>query len=367
MSLQSLEAALTRAAQLMLPGRAHYPSLFGEDGVTPSQRLPHWLVDPIQQEVEKAPELARLRGAWIQSVGSGQRLDPWHIAQAQVYRLFSGAKPFQIITDLVDFAQTNECESWVYVGFYGGGVSNAIELARGVAVMPAVSAPPSLARELVFGVDRWGRPILERGFQRLKPSIALMLSERLKIFSEGIDNAILRSVGEKVQRALRALTLASGYAFIRSWQTSWIAHPAIPYEGLGGYGGSGTFDAPPHPKQGAPVDDDVAKEMYAKIGALKPKVARPVILATDRLRRSRTHPPSPDTALDVGLACEIILLHDVGDNAQLSHQFALRGAYLLGADGSERVAKFESLRDLYKAHSQAAHKGTLKQELLAGC
>jgi hypothetical protein len=36
----------------------------------------------------------------------------------------------------------------------------------------------------------------------------------------------------------------------------------------------------------------------------------------------------------------------------------------LGADGSERVAKFESLRDLYKAHSQAAHKGTLKQELL---
>jgi hypothetical protein len=90
----------------------------------------------------------------------------------------------------------------------------------------------------------------------------------------------------------------------------------------------------------------------------------PVELATDRLRRSRTHQLSADTALDLGVASEVILLHGVG-GSELKYRLSFRGAYLLGRDPTERHVRFESFGSLYDARSQAAHTGTLSAKLLA--
>jgi hypothetical protein len=106
----------------------------------------------------------------------------------------------------------------------------------------------------------------------------------------------------------------------------------------------------------------LAKKMYSKLINMNPKIRRPVELATDRLRRSRVHAPSVDTAMDVGIASEIILLHDVGGTSELRYRFSMRGAYLLGKDGNDRATKFEGFRALYDARSEAAHMGTLKKD-----
>jgi hypothetical protein len=366
MSLQSIEAALVVAAAKIKPGQAHYPSLFEEDGVTPKFNLPVWLIDPVRQEIEQTPELLALSQRWLQCAGSGQRLDPWNVARALLYRLFAGAQPAQVVADIAQFAKMETCAICICIGLYGGGLSSQFELGEGVTVMPAAAVPASFERELLFGIDRWGRPIPDRrGLPRWRPSVALLISEQAEIFSEGMGRTNLISASKKAERAVRALSLAGGHAHVRSWQTAWISHPAVGYEGFGGYSASGRFDAPPHPRQGNPVEPELARAMYSKLAFLKPKVAYPVELATDRLQRSRIHPPSADALLDLGIATEIILLHDTGNESELSYRFALRGAYLLATNGSDRLAKFESFRALYRARSQAAHTGTLKPGLLA--
>jgi hypothetical protein len=177
--------------------------------------------------------------------------------------------------------------------------------------------------------------------------------------------AALISAAEKTTRAVRALTLASGYPFVQSWQSSWLDHPALPYEGFGGIGGTGTFDGPPQRRGDAtPVDPTVAEQMFSKLKSLGSAARSPVELATDRLRSSRTHPLPADTALDLGIASEIILLHDV-ERSELRYRLAIRGAYLLGTDVTERHKKFAMFRSLYDARSKAAHTGTLSAELQA--
>jgi hypothetical protein len=168
MSLESIESALSRAATQIKPGQPHYPSLFEDDGITPKRPfLPSWIVDPVRQEIENTPQLLELAQRWIRDPSSGQQLSPWNVAQALVYRLFAGSEPAQIVSDLMELANRAACDVWTYIGLYGGGISDELRLAEDIRVMPAQAAPPSLARELIFGVDRWDRPIFDTGFPLL--------------------------------------------------------------------------------------------------------------------------------------------------------------------------------------------------------
>ena len=74
MSLSSLEAALGVAAAQINPVLPHYSSLFEEDGITPKRFLPHWITEPVKQEIEKTPELSEFAKSWIRTPGSGQSL-----------------------------------------------------------------------------------------------------------------------------------------------------------------------------------------------------------------------------------------------------------------------------------------------------
>jgi hypothetical protein len=362
MSLQTLEAALGQASEQIKPAQLHYASLFEDDGVTPKLFQPLWLIAPIEKEIEDTPELLEL----------ASRLSPHAVAQSLVHHLFAGLQPADIVANVVDFAGKNTCRTLRYIGLYGGGVSNQIILGEGVSVMPASQAPPSFARQWIFGIGRRGEPIFDartsyRSTPPFRPNLALLIAQDEEIFVEpGAASApALFSAAEKTTRAVRALTLAGGYPFVQSWQSSWLDHPAVPYEGFGGIGGTGTFDGPPQRRGDAtPVDPKVAEEMFSKLKSLGSAVKIPIELATDRLRRSRAHQSPADTAMDLGIASEIILLHGVG-GSELGFRLSFRGAYLLGRNPTERHTKFESFRSLYDARSKAAHSGTLSAKLLA--
>ena len=354
MSITSVEAALASAASYLIPGQAHYRSMFGPDGFTPAEDLPWMLLEPIKNEIDNTPEIVRIASEWFQG-DSGASL-----ARAFVYRLFEKVDPSQIVADFLDLGTKNVLNTILYIGLFGGGVTQSIELDEGISIMPAVAAPPSKIKEEIFGLNRHGNSILQRGLGSFwKPNIALVLRDQMA-FPEQEDAIRFQSRSERVQRAIRALTLASGYAFVSSWQATWIDHPAIPYEGFGTWNASGSFAAMPIPWQADSVDPILAKAMYEKLGTLLPTMQEPVGLAIDRLGRSRVHTPSADSALDLGIASEIILLHGSDSNSELSYRLSLHGAYLLDKDGQDREIIFGGFRSLYAARSQAAHRGKLK-------
>lgn len=80
--------------------------------------------------------------------------------------------------------------------------------------------------------------------------------------------------------------------------------------------------------------------------------------AIDRLGRSRLAVHPVDRALDLGMAAEIVLMHDLGSsNTEITHKIGSRAAWLLGQDVQERAAIFDEMKHLYKARSEAVHSG----------
>ncbi len=362
MSLSSLKAVLEATLTLLKPGQRHYPDLFEADGITPQQHFPSWLVEPIVDEINEADELRRLLTNNLNTLNSSGKISAWHIAQAAAHRLLTDTTADTVVSDLVDFAHADECICQTYVSICGDGITERIDLSSDVAVMPAVMAPKSFARQLIFGIDRWDRHSFQKGLPIFVPNIAILVSQTINPLTEeaNIETRRLQYLEESVQKAIRALTLSSGCPFTRNWQVSRIDHPSIPYDGIGSYSATGILEEAPKPRIEAsqPVDANLARRLYATLDALPSNVRTPVELVTDRLRRSRVHNPSVDTALDLGVAGEIILLHPSADS-ELSYRFALRGAYLIAIDRHDRKVKFEAFRAMYHARSRAAHRGTL--------
>tara|TARA_R110001606_G_scaffold233942_1_gene381576 strand:- start:71745 stop:72914 length:1170 start_codon:yes stop_codon:yes gene_type:complete len=80
--------------------------------------------------------------------------------------------------------------------------------------------------------------------------------------------------------------------------------------------------------------------------------------AIDRLGRSRLAIDPIDRAIDLGIAAEIVLMHDVGSsNAEITYKISSRAAWLIGENIDARTEIFELMRDLYGARSKAVHSG----------
>jgi len=82
--------------------------------------------------------------------------------------------------------------------------------------------------------------------------------------------------------------------------------------------------------------------------------------AIDRLGRSRMAINPVDRALDLGMAAEIVLMHDHSpNNTEIAHKIGGRAAWLLGQTPAERATIFADMESLYGARSQAVHSGVL--------
>ncbi|MAM41441.1 MAG: hypothetical protein CL949_23725 [Erythrobacter sp.] len=110
------------------------------------------------------------------------------------------------------------------------------------------------------------------------------------------------------------------------------------------------------PQCAQPIDTVELMALYEALG----KVAdRDVIeRAVDRLGRSRLSTDPVDRALDLGMAAEIVLMHDAGGgNAEIAYKISSRAAWLLEPDADRRITIFGLMRDLYTARSKAVHTG----------
>jgi hypothetical protein len=67
-----------------------------------------------------------------------------------------------------------------------------------------------------------------------------------------------------------------------------------------------------------------------------------------------------DKAIDLGIAMEILLLHDQTKQDPIALPFRLRGAWLLAKTAEERVELERTLNDIYDCRCQAVHRGTWK-------
>lgn len=126
---------------------------------------------------------------------------------------------------------------------------------------------------------------------------------------------------------------------------------------VGGAASGRPFDAQPVTSFAA--DLTAIAELFAQLASFTGDVAT-LSRAIDRLGRSRLAVHPVDRALDLGIAAEIVLMHDQGrSNTEITYKIASRAAWLLGTDPEERKAIFDQIKHLYGARSTAVHSGVL--------
>lgn len=86
-------------------------------------------------------------------------------------------------------------------------------------------------------------------------------------------------------------------------------------------------------------------------------------LAAARFNRSCRAVSSADRALDMGMALEVLLMHQGkgsdGSNSEIRYKLASRAAWMLGEDLEGRLSYFDKVSSLYSDRSSAVHKGRL--------
>lgn len=90
-------------------------------------------------------------------------------------------------------------------------------------------------------------------------------------------------------------------------------------------------------------------------------------VAIDRLGKARSWQSNEDKALDLGMALEIVLMHENGNNddrnSEITYKISSRAAWLAGGgDPAARKEAFNKAKKLYGHRSSAAHSGKLKRE-----
>lgn len=125
---------------------------------------------------------------------------------------------------------------------------------------------------------------------------------------------------------------------------------------VGGAMAGRPFDA--RPVTAFPADMTAIKSAFEQLS--KFSEGDSLCRSIDRLGRSRLAIHPVDRALDLGMAAEIVLMHDQGrSNTEITYKIASRAAWLLGDDSDQRAEIFERLKQLYAARSTAVHSGVL--------
>jgi len=107
-----------------------------------------------------------------------------------------------------------------------------------------------------------------------------------------------------------------------------------------------------------PLDLDLVDEFYSSLATFTELAV--ISRAIDRLGSSRTSADPVNRALDLGMAAEIVLMHDnSGSNAEITHKISSRAAWLLGTDPETRSGISRAMKELYATRSKAVHEGVL--------
>jgi hypothetical protein len=130
----------------------------------------------------------------------------------------------------------------------------------------------------------------------------------------------------------------------------------------GSGGGSQVFDL--LPRQTSKLDtgqESLIAELLEKFAKLNQSSRRRFERALLRLAQAKGRSDRNDTALDLGIALEMLLLNAEHNKQelpdQLSLHFRLRGAWLVGDSTTKRQAAYKILRKIYTWRSQVAHNG----------
>lgn len=126
---------------------------------------------------------------------------------------------------------------------------------------------------------------------------------------------------------------------------------------------SSAFHRKNRPAEVTAVDVQNAIALYTTQKNLDSKVTKKLRVPVERWLRSKTDSDPVDVFINLGTAIESLFLNDVGgDSGELRFRIALRAAWHLANDPTERSSLLGDFKDIYDRRSKAVHTGDLNEK-----
>jgi hypothetical protein len=251
----------------------------------------------------------------------------------------------------------------------GVEVDEVIELSDGIKIVPIEQMP--FSRDKVEFSSSFGKmPDLQT--KVLYPQAAIVKIVDIPQFKSKNSKDMYQPTPDILKLAMRAvsnlsilLNAVNGVSCLSYMSTSY-PHDGMPLAHLGG-GSSSESIYDVYGECVSKITASMVKkinELYDAFVEIKSEDNR--ILAKRALSRlcqaKRRHAYSDDRLLDLGIVLEMLLLPNNKNANQLSLSCALRGAWLIGETGQERLNWSKKIKELYTSRSSLAHTGILDKK-----
>ncbi|QBR04222.1 HEPN domain-containing protein [Paraburkholderia pallida] len=325
--------------------------------------------EEFREAVAAIPEVKEREGHMLNHGSMAATVQPGAIAEGLVHRAIQ-TSPADAVADLYRFFEQDYSRCVEVCLLRGISVKEQIELSNEIFLGPLAAVPSDSLQQFIarrsmgaavipgmtpVQVDE-KRPPLEAALYRLK-------EVRPKWFRQPVNGEPLPFVQDAISLTAVAnlLTLIGPSSpFIVSAYTELADGELL--KGRTGF----SWNNPPEETrivENVAVSTEEIRDLLPTIRsylALPERIEKQLQVPLHRLNEAVRHRNSVDRALDLGIALESLLLSQQQSKDQLSLQFRLRGAWLLGKDGNERTALYKQLETLYTYRSLAAHSGAVE-------
>jgi hypothetical protein len=355
MSKDAIIAALRQAS--ILPN-LNPPSsnLAGFSDLTPDR------IHPLISALEAASELRGLWGKWVYTPDSGSAVTAASTGAYLADRARCGASPHSLADSLFAFAADGEADLVLVRALLNVIVDRRVDIGPGVYLLPPERLPTGVPRDVAFAIG-----IGNENSGRTAPGRSALVAEvRYRALGEAMprdlanvtgpmfDPAVQEELNRRFDRARLAMIASGGASPAFGASYAFIRNPGWPAQSSPSVGAASTVGPGPvaiGTSHSASMQATFAKAQGAD-GTLT--------LALGRLAASRSRTHDEERAIDLGTALEILLMHGTkAENAEITNKISQRGAWLIGANGDDRLAVANVIKQAYGLRSKAVHGGHL--------
>lgn len=307
-------------------------------------------------------ELESYKSSSIQRSPSGSqsiKLDNfahWLLAQSRI-------KPArEVIAQLKSFLKADSVPMTQVLAVWGLHPKLPIDLIDGISLSPLSMLPSSDIKDQLTGIKDTGHTG-GTSFSLPRPTAVLKWEFVFKpLFSPSGSNSSLNTKIEEMKEIAECLCLVykTPVFEIVDWYQCEVTTPII--GGVQGWGGQVSSIEPIFRSEitSEAYDKKLFKELVNKFFSVSSKDRQRLHVPLKHLNKALLNIESVETAIDLGIALESLLINPDEGEGNISYKVRQRGTLLLGGSPHEKLSNFNLLKVLYKIRNDAVHTGEVK-------
>jgi len=328
----------------------------------------------LRDSFNKDASFGDLRDGWLrQANGAGGGVGTRTILLRLINSVIEGHPAEIFLAEARAFGTSGMCTTEYYIPLCGATVTKRINLGASLEMVPWDDVPDSDSKAIFSpGPSRialWATPsanatsALRYRYRRCR---ALFSSHAEANTSAKILSPHQNDLHDRIQDVVRCVAVLSEIpvAAIGSWSQfdrEFVRNIGISWQSINpALSEAAIWAASSHPVQ---IEEETVTKLVRRFERFKTTEKAVMRVALDRLNQATRRSGSVDKAIDLGIALEVMLLHEIneGDRGELRFRTAIRGATFLNGPKSKRLETFDLLKNAYDLRSKAVHSGVLKE------